>query len=115
MAAKEGVQSAVSNKCFELWLLLHIIDISSLNKEEQALLLLNERVSIKHTYTSKFMSEKMQEVLQVNWSKNKTNSKMLMQFVDTAVNRAKKITSNTDIPEGLGSNIYKIVEQIKMN
>jgi hypothetical protein len=61
------------------------------------------------------MSEKMQEVLQVNWSKNKTNSKMLMQFVDTAVNRAKKITSNTDIPEGLGSNIYKIVEQIKMN
>jgi hypothetical protein len=49
MAAKEGVQSAVSNKCFELWLILHIIDISSLNKEEQALLLLNERVSIKHT------------------------------------------------------------------
>jgi len=113
-AAKENIQCAVSNKCFELWLLLHLIDVSSLSNDQQADLLRNLKISNNHTYTSELMGKKMKEVLNANWSKNRTNAARLMPYVDDAVRRAKTMTSNEAIPEGLGSTVYRIVEKIRI-
>src|SRR5690606_1617922 len=41
---------AVSNPCFEFWLLLHIKDISEYDEKELSLLLKNEKVSKKKNY-----------------------------------------------------------------
>lgn len=115
IGAEEEIQTAISNPCFELWLLLHLKKVADLDEDAKKALLQNDKVSNRHTYTSKFLGDTMKKVLGKNCSKTKINAPSLMPFVDDAVQRAKEMTSVGEIPEGLGSNVYRIVEQIQMN
>jgi len=112
--AEDNIQMAISNPCFELWLLLHLKKVADLDDKERKALLQNDKVSKQHTYTSRFLGAAMKEVLGENCSKTRINAPSLMPYVDDAVTRAKDMTSISGIPEGLGSNVYRIVEQIQM-
>ncbi len=52
----EGFEFYLSNPCFELWLLLHFQDVSSLSVKQQESLLQNTRISTLHTFISQQLS-----------------------------------------------------------
>ncbi len=100
---------AVSNPCFEFWLLLHIKDISEYSKEELELILENPRVTKKKNY----VDSKITEIL---GSYNKSNPKpeLFLPTVDYAIKQAKELDlANDDYPKSLGSHVYKIAEKLK--
>jgi hypothetical protein len=100
---------AVSNPCFEFWLLLHIKDISEYSQEELTLILENRRVTKKKNY----VDSKITEIL---GSYNKSNPKpeLFIPTVDTAIKQAKELDlGREDYPTSLGSHVYKIVEKLK--
>ena len=47
----------ISTPLFEFWLLLHLVDVKSEYSKNMREIMLNEKVSDKHTYTSKLVSE----------------------------------------------------------
>lgn len=100
---------AVSNPCFEFWLLLHIKNIADYDENELALILKNAKVSNKKNY----VDSKITEIL---GSYNKSNPKpeLFLPTVDFAIEQAKQLDTNDDeYPEKLGSHVYKIVEKLK--
>jgi hypothetical protein len=100
---------AVSNPCFEFWLLLHIKNIADYDENELALILKNAKVSNKKNY----VDFKITEIL---GSYNKSNPKpeLFLPTVDFAIKQAKQLAINDDeYPEKLGSHVYKVVEKLK--
>lgn len=100
---------AVSNPCFEFWLLLHIKDISEYSNEELELILKNSKVTNKKNY----VDSKIAEIL---GSYNKSNPKpeLFIPTLDYAIKQAKTLNQNNDdYPKSLGSHIYKVVEKLK--
>lgn len=100
---------AVSNPCFEFWLLLQIKDIADYDENELALILNNAKVSNKKNY----VDSKITEIL---GSYNKSNPKpeLFLTTIDFAIEQAKKLDTNEDeFPQKLGSHVYKVVEKLK--
>ena len=100
---------AVSNPCFEFWLLLHIKNIADYDENELALILNNAKVSNKKNY----VDSKITEIL---GSYNKSNPKpeLFLTTIDFAIEQAKKLDTNEDeFPQKLGSHVYKVVEKLK--
>lgn len=99
---------AVSNPCFELWLLLHIKNVSDYKEEELELILRNAKVTSKKNY----LDVKLTEIL---GSYNKSNPKpeLFIPQLKIAIDQAKRLNAkNEDFPTSLGSHVYKIVEKL---
>lgn len=104
----ENMFVAVSNPCFEFWLLLHIKDIQEYNEDELELLLKNKKAGNRN-----FVDTKIVEIV---GSYNKTNLKTedFLPHIDTAVLRAKNLDQpQEEYPTKLGSHIYKLIEKLK--
>lgn len=102
---------AVSNPCFEFWLLLHIKNIADYDENELALILNNAKVSNKKNY----VDSKITEIL---GSYNKSNPKpeLFLPTIDFAIEQAKKLdTYEDEFPQKLGSHVYKVVEKLKQH
>lgn len=100
---------AVSNPCFEFWLLLHIKDLTEYSDDEQKLILKNARISNKKNY----VDSKITEIL---GSYNKSNPKpeLFLPNVDFAIQQAKALDAdNNTYPKSLGSHVYKVIEKLK--
>jgi hypothetical protein len=80
---------AVSNPCFEFWLLLHIKDISEYNEEELDLILKNGKVSSKKNYVDT-------KIVEILGAYNKSNPKpeLFLPTVDFAVEQAMRLDEN---------------------
>ena len=100
---------AVSNPCFEFWLLLHIKNLAEYEENELDLILKKAKVSSKRNY----VDSKIKEIL---GSYNKSNPKpeLFLPTVDFAIEQAKQLDENEDeYPKKLGSHVYKVVEKLK--
>ena len=100
---------AVSNPCFEFWLLLHLKDISEFSENELELILKNDKVTSKKNY----IDLKITEIL---GSYNKSNPKpeLFLPSINLAIERAKELDKNSEeYPKKLGSHVYKVVEKLK--
>lgn len=100
---------AVSNPCFEFWLLLHIKNITDYTENELDLILKNDKVSSKKNY----IDSKISEIL---GSYNKSNPKpeLFLPTIDFAIEQAKKFDKQEyEYPKDLGSHVYKVVEKLK--
>jgi hypothetical protein len=100
---------AVSNPCFEFWLLLHIKDISEYSSEEMHLILQNRKVSSNRNYVDT-------KIVEILGSYNKSNPKpeLYIPTIESAINQAKKLNkSDENYPKSLGSFVYKIIEKLK--
>lgn len=98
----------VSNPCFELWLLLHVKNISDYTEEELELILKNLKVTSKKNY----IDIKLTEIL---GSYNKSNPKpeQFIPHLKNAIEQAKNLDSkNEEFPTLLGSHVYKIIEKL---
>lgn len=99
---------AMSNPCFEVWLILHLKDLSEATGEEKQLILDNAKIGSKN-YVDKLLTE-----LQDGRGYNKRpNPNTFLPLTATAIERAKAIDNPIDdYPKGIGTHVYKLVEQL---
>lgn len=101
---------ALSNPCFEFWLLLHLKDVSEFEAEELKLILENRKVSTKRTYLKQLLSKELQPN---GYSEANIRPERFLKHIEVAVKRAKALSQPAeDFPSALGTDIYKLVEKI---
>jgi hypothetical protein len=114
-----NVKVGVTNPLFELWLLLHVADLSQYDKEE---LLSNERTGSSKS-SKRFIDKKLSELLG-GYSKEKKKIFKTMEKIVTKENVQKAIKRERSIENGavqiitmnnLGSNVGKLVQTIMTN
>lgn len=99
---------AMSNPCFEIWLILHLKDIREFNDDEKQRLIVNDKISNSKNYIDKVLSE-----IQGRGYNKRPNPAVFFPLIKTAVNRAKELDGeNEDYPKQLGTHIYKLVEKL---
>ena len=96
---------AMSNPCFEIWLILHLKDINEFDEEEKRMIMANKRISNSKNYIGTILSE----IQGIGYNK-RPNPKIFLPFTKTAISRAKALDNeNQDYPKELGTHIYKIM------
>lgn len=104
----ENMYVAVSNPCFEFWLLLHIKDLNEYKDEDLVAILNNKKANKNRTYVEA-------ELINILGSYNKTNPQpdRFIPNILFAMIQAKTLDTPLEVyPTRLGSHIYKIVEKI---
>ncbi|MHB8104278.1 MAG: RloB family protein [Dehalococcoidales bacterium] len=100
---------AVSNPCFELWLLLHIKSLDDYGQSER-----NDFTKNKHINRKKTLLE--QELCNILGSYNKANldTSRFLPFIDRAIERARllDIVPTERWPNRLGTRVYLLAESI---
>lgn len=106
---EKGYVCYIANPCFEFWLLLHLSDVKKEYRDRLQELEKNEKVSDKHTFVSKEVSEKAHHGKSgINFKKN------YMPCIDVAIERAKEFASSEEeLVDNIGCNVWKLVESMK--
>lgn len=100
---------ALSNPCFEFWLLLHLKDISEFTEVELNLIFENRKVGSKKTYLKKLLSN----ILPDGYNEANLQPERFLQHIEVAIDRAKAMNIETeDYPKTLGTDIYKLIEKV---
>jgi len=106
---KKGYNLAVSNPCFEVWLLLHVKKLTEYTKEEIQELYENRKISSRRTKLK-------DEIKKINGSFNPSNldSSQFLPNVNLAIKQAELLDSNkkTRWPNYFGSRIYLLAKQL---
>ena len=100
---------AVSNPCFEFWLLLHVCEMSNLTQEQKDNIFLNPKVSNNKRYLDKLLGE----LLGDGYNKNNPRTERFITTITQAIKESKKLVISTEAyPSQLGSYVYKLVEKL---
>lgn len=102
---------SLSNPCFELWLLLHIKDMSEFTTDEQQKILDNKKITkrVKRTYLKKLLSG----ILADGYNESNLRPERFLPTIEIAMQRAKGLNKPEDnYPSGLGTDIYKLIEKL---
>lgn len=105
-----SMHMALSNPCFELWLLLHLVDVSSLTPEEQRLWMENRRKSkSSNPYLKVLLRQKMG-----SYHESAYDVLTLIQHVEVAIERARLLDKNPADrwPQTLGTRVYLLAESV---
>ncbi|WP_282126317.1 RloB family protein [Marinifilum flexuosum] len=106
--SEENFFLAMSNPCFEIWLIMHLKNISDFSGEEKELILKNEKVSNSKNYIDQVLGD-----LQGRGYNKRPNPAIFLPKSMIAVNQAKELdVANEDYPSGIGSHVYKLVEKL---
>ncbi|WP_024989945.1 RloB family protein [Segatella albensis] len=105
-----SMHMALSNPCFELWLLLHLEDASSLTPKEQKQWMENRR---KSRNTDPFLKVRLRQKMG-SYHESAYDAPALIAHVEEAIVRAKALDKNpTDRwPQTLGTRVYLLVESV---
>lgn len=101
LCKQKGFFVAVSNPCFEIWLLLHFITADSFNNSSKEKL-------------ERGCNNVILELKKVLGSYSKTNIEMgkYLNRVEFAIDQAKTLDQGQDWPTSLGTRIYALTESI---
>jgi len=104
---------ALSNPCFEIWLLLHVKDINQCSEAEKLKMFENKRVS-KVKSSRKYLEK---ELLDILGSYNKTNldTSKFIPHINLAISQAKALDVNPTtrwVNDTLGTRVYLLVEKL---
>jgi RloB-like protein len=103
----------LSNPAFEVWLLLHLTDLTSYTKEALEILLQNKKVSASNSSKTALKKE-LSDILG-GFNETAYNAKLFLPFIQLAVQRAKLLDTNPTsrwIDDTLGTRIYRLIENI---
>lgn len=104
---EEGFFLAISNPCFELWLLMHYSDLSAYNLDT---ILTNKKIGHR-TQTEIFLMDKL------GGSYNKSRLKFSIQFLDrievAIENASKHTTSLVSLKNSIGTNVGGLIEYLQ--
>lgn len=108
-AQNDNLHFCVSNPCFELWLLLHIEDVTLYSKEQMQELSINKKVNSQDTWLKKRMKD-----LTGHYHESDYNAAALLLHIDTAIERARRLdVSPTDRwPQSTGTRVYLLALSI---
>lgn len=106
---KAGYFLALSNPCFELWLILHLVDVTTLAPKIQELLFQNKKVSSNKTYSKKMLADYLGGFKEADYPAQK-----LIPNVQDAIERAKKLDlhPNHRWPDYLSSRLDLLLESL---
>lgn len=106
---QKGYELAVSNPCFELWLLLHVKDINEYSQQELEELEQNERIDSGRTKLEKELSD-----ICGGYNKLRLDTSKYLPHVDTAIERARGLDSDPAHrwPHSLGTRVYLLAERV---
>ena len=109
-AKEKNMYWALSNPCFELWLLLHCTDLSIFTKTELSEIYRNKRITNHKNTIEKVLDRFMPK----GRGYSKTGSKKLfIPNVEKAILRARSMSVPGELyPHKLGSDVYKLVEEL---
>lgn len=102
--SSKGYLLALSNPCFELWLILHFEDASLLTDETKAIWLENK---------NRFLKQKL-DSLSNGRLPSRLDNQIFLALTRIAVANAKKLDVNSDArwPNELGTRVYKVLEKV---
>lgn len=99
---------AMSNPCFEIWLILHLKDVNEFSDNEKQALLKNPKVRSSKNHIDKVLGD-----IQGRGYNKRPNPNIFLPKTQLAIDRAKELDNNKeDYPSNLGSHIYKLVEKL---
>ncbi len=101
---------ALSNPCFELWLLLHLVDATLLEADEQGRWIENRKKSKNaDPYLKELLRKEMGSYQESNY-----DAKTLIKNIDNAIKRAKLLETNhkNRWPQTLGTRVYLLAESV---
>jgi len=99
---------AMSNPCFEIWLILHLKDINEYEEDERERILANAKISNSKNYIDTVLSG-----IQGRGYNKRPNPRVFLPLTTVAINRAKELDDeNQDYPKQLGTHIYKLIEKL---
>ena len=108
-AQNANLHFCVSNPCFELWLLLHIEDGATYDKEQMEALSKNKKVNTQNTWLKKRLKD-----LTGHYRESDYDATELLPHINTAIERAEKLdTVPTDRwPQRVGTRVYLLAKSI---
>lgn len=105
---EENFYLAMSNPCFEIWLILHLKDITEYTEAEQKLIFENAKVSNSKNHIDVILG-----ILQGRGYNKRPNPKTYIPLTSIAIERAKALDYlGEDYPKSLGSHLYKLIEKL---
>lgn len=109
--AYKNVFLALSNPCFEMWLVFHLTDMKSISDADKALLRRNEAISQHKNFIDVFLAELIGDGRGYN---KKPNPAVFLPKIGLAVRNAKAAASpfKEDFPHDLGSDVYLLIEKL---
>jgi hypothetical protein len=115
LIAKECQQKnyllAVSNPCFEIWLLLHVKSLDEYSSQTLQEFLENKKSGSRTRLENELMS------LLGSYNKNNLNTAKFLPTVDLAIERARSLDVHPDHrwPNHLGTRVYLLIDSILNN
>lgn len=101
---------ALSNPCFEFWLILHLRKLEDIADGDREKILENEKVSVKHNYIDLYLADCIGDGR--GYTK-KPKASVFMPRVKVAIENARMIRDLGErIPGGLSADVYKLVEKL---
>lgn len=106
---EENFYLAMSNPCFEIWLVFHLKNLSEFSKEEQALIFENAKIGSKN-----HIDILVAQLQGGDRGYNKRpNPNIYLPLTKTAIERAKSIDNlEEDYPKSIGTHLYKLIEKL---
>ena len=109
-ASDNNLHFCLSNPCFELWLLLHLEDISTYSEEQMTKLKANKKAK-KNGDT--WLKRRMRSLMG-QYSESKYDANKLLPNVEEAIGRAKQLDKKPKDrwPQKVGTRVYLLAESI---
>lgn len=100
---------ALSNPCFEVWLLLHVKDYNTYSKQKQVALFKNGRAN-----ASRSILENELVAICGSYNKSNLNVSHYLPTINVAITRAEALVENETErwPNGFGTHIFKLVKKL---
>lgn len=101
---------ALSDPCFEFWLILHLKKLEDIAEADKGKILKNEKVSAKHNFIDLYLADCIGDGRGYN---KRPKASVFMPKVKEAIENAKLIRDlSKRIPGGLSTDVYKLVEKL---
>lgn len=109
-AQNDFMHMALSNPCFELWLLLHLVDATSLTSEEQEQWMKNDRSSRR---TDPYLKVRLRQAMG-SYNESNYDAQILIPHVEIAIERARVLDDNPADrwPQTLGTRVCQLAESV---
>lgn len=99
---------AMSNPCFEIWLIMHLKDLNEFSQEEKDKLYENTKVSAKKNH----IDIELGNLIGRGYNK-RPNPHIFLPKINDAIERAKEIDSEEDdYPKYLGTKVFNLIEKL---
>lgn len=108
-AQNGNLRFCVSNPCFELWLLLHIEDIATYDRDQMLTLSMNKKVNAQDTWLKKHIRD-----LIGIYHESEYDPMAFLPTIDKAIIRAEKLDGSPKDrwPQSVGTRVYLLAQSI---